>query len=356
MKTSLKKINIAPQATTPLLETIVSLIDNVRRKVAVTVNSELSVLYWHIGKQINESVLKHEKGEYGKTVIKELSDELTKLYGQGFSKRNLHNFVRFNELVPDEQIVHAVSAQLTWTHIRNIIYIEDDLKRDFYTQMCIYERWSVRTLQERIDSMLFERTAISKKPELTIANDLELLKNEKKITPDLVFRDPYFLNMLGLHDTYSEKDLESSILHNLQSFITEMGTDFAFIARQKRITVDNEDYYIDLLFYHRGLRCLVAIDLKLNKFKAAYKGQMELYLRWLERNDMREGENAPVGLILCSEKSPEQINYLLLDNPGQIKVAEYMTQLPNKDLLQEKLQRAIEIASANAEKYEQNIE
>jgi predicted nuclease of restriction endonuclease-like (RecB) superfamily len=338
---------IAPQANNPLLETIVSLIDNARHKLAVTINSELSVLYWHIGKQINESILKYEKGEYGKTVIKELSEELTNLYGQGFSKRNLHNFVKFNELVPDEQIVHTVCAQLTWSHIRTIIYLVDDLNRDFYTQMCIYERWSVRTLQERISSMLFERTAISKKPELTIAGDLELLKNEKKITPDLVFRDPYFLDMLGLHDTYSEKDLESAILYNLQNFITEMGTDFAFVARQKRITIDNDDFYIDLLFYHRGLRCLVVIDLKLDKFRAAYKGQMELYLRWLERNDRREGENAPVGLILCSEKSPEQINYLLLDNPGQIKVAEYMTQLPDKKLLQEKLQRAIEIAREN---------
>jgi predicted nuclease of restriction endonuclease-like (RecB) superfamily len=333
-----------------LLQSIVSLIDNARRKVAVAVNSELTILYWHIGKQINESVLKHEKGEYGKTVIKELSVELTKLYGRGFSETNLYNCVKINDLFPDERIFHTVSGKLTWSHIRNLIYIEDQLKREFYIQMCIYERWSVRTLQERIDSMLFERTAISKKPEQTIINDLELLKTEKKLTPDLVFRDPYLLDFLGLKDTFSEKDLESSILRNLQDFITEMGTDFAFIARQKRITIDNEDYHIDLLFYHRRLRCLVAVDLKLGKFKAAYKGQMELYLRWLEHNDLREGENLPVGLILCSEKSPEQINYLMLDNPGQIKVAEYMTQLPDKKLLERKLQQAIELAKQTNKK------
>jgi len=327
-----------------LLQSIVSLIDNARRKVAVAVNSELTVLYWHIGRQINESVLKHEKGEYGKTVVKELSEELTKLYGSGFSKRNLHNFIRFNELVPDERIVHTLCAQLTWSHIRSMIYIENDLKREFYIQMCIHERWSVRTLQERIDSMLFERTAISKKPEQTIINDLELLKTEKKMTPDLVFRDPYFLDFLGLKDSFSEKDLESSILRNLQNFITEMGTDFAFVARQKRITIDSEDYYIDLLFYHRALRCLVVIDLKLGKFQAGYKGQMELYLRWLERNDLREGENLPVGLILCSEKSPEQINYLFPDNQNQIKVAEYLTLLPDKKLLEQKLRQAIALA------------
>ena len=213
--------------------------------------------------------------------------------------------------------------------------------------MSIHERWSVRTLQERMDSMLFERTAISKKPEETIINDLALLKNEKQISPDLTFRDPYFLDFLGLHDTYSEKDLESSILAQLQNFITEMGSEFAFLARQKRITIDDEDFYIDLLFYHRGLKSLVAIDLKLGKFKAGYKGQMELYLRWLEKNEQKEGENKPIGLILCSEKSPEQINYLMLDNDEQIKVSAYLTQLPEKKLLLEKLEKAIAIAENN---------
>ena len=198
--------------------------------------------------------------------------------------------------------------------------------------------------------MLYERTAISKKPELTIVNELELLKNDKKMTPDLAFRDPYFLDFLGLHDSYSEKDLESAILANLQRFITEMGTEFAFLARQKRIIIDNEDFYIDLLFFHRGLKCLIAIDLKLDKFKAAYKGNMELYLRWLEHNEQLEGENKPIGLILCSEKSSEQINYLMLDNDEHIKVAEYLTVLPNKKILEQKLQKAIELAENSLKK------
>jgi predicted nuclease of restriction endonuclease-like (RecB) superfamily len=195
-----------------------------------------------------------------------------------------------------------------------------------------------------MDSMLFERTAISKKPEQTIVNELKTLETEKKISSDLAFRDPYFLDFLGLHDSYSEKDLESSILAQLQYFITEMGSEFAFLARQKRIIIDNEDFYIDLLFYHRGLKSLVVIDLKLGKFKANYKGQMELYLRWLEKNEQKEGENRPIGLILCSEKSSEQINYLMLDNDEQIKVAEYLTLLPEKKLLLEKLEKAIAIA------------
>jgi len=327
-----------------LLQRIVSLIDNARKNVALAVNSELTLLYWNIGKQINEDILDNSRADYGKNIVSELSEKLTLTYGVGFNKRNLQSFIKFSAVFQDSAILHTLCTKLTWSHFREMIYIEDNLKREFYIQMCIHERWSVRTLQSRIDSMLFERTAISKKPEQTIISDLELINSEKQISPDLTFRDPYFLDFLGLHDSYSENDLESAILSNLQGFITELGTEFAFLARQKRITIDNEDYYIDLLFYHRGLRSLIAIDLKIGKFKAGYKGQMELYLSWLEHNEQKEGENKPVGLILCSEKSPEQIKYLMLDNSDQIKVAEYITKLPDKKLLEQKLIKAIEIA------------
>ena len=333
-----------------LLNSIIGLIDQTRHFVAKTVNQELTLLYWKIGKTINEEILKNDRADYGKKLVKNLSEELSNRYGTGFNKRNLHSFIKLNSIFQDLTIVHTVCAQLSWSHIRTLIYIENNIKREFYIQMSVHERWSVRNLQERIDSMLFERTAISKKPEQTIINDLNSLKNEKQISPDLTFRDPYFLDFLGLHDSYSEKDLESSILAQLQNFITEMGSEFAFLARQKRITIDDEDFYIDLLFYHRGLRRLVAIDLKLGKFKAGYKGQMELYLRWLEKNEQKEGENKPIGLILCSEKSPEQINYLMLDNDEQIKVSAYLTQLPEKKLLLEKLEKAIAIAENNIHK------
>lgn len=327
-----------------LLNSIIGLIDQTRYIVAKTVNQELTLLYWNIGKSINDDILKNDRADYGKKLILNLSDELSNRYGSGFNKRNLHSFIKLNTVFQDITIVHTLCAQLSWSHIRNLIYIENPIKREFYIQMTVHERWSVRTLQERMDSMLFERTAISKKPEQTIVNELKILETEKKISPDLAFRDPYFLDFLGLHDSYSEKDLESSILAQLQYFITEMGSEFAFLARQKRIIIDNEDFYIDLLFYHRGLKSLVVIDLKLGKFKANYKGQMELYLRWLEKNEQKEGENRPIGLILCSEKSSEQINYLMLDNDEQIKVAEYLTLLPEKKLLLEKLEKAIAIA------------
>lgn len=327
-----------------LLNSIVSLIDSTRQNVAKTVNQELTLLYWNIGKIINEDLLHNDRADYGKQIIPELSKKLTHLYGTGYSKRNLQSFVKLSVVFENISILQTVSAKLSWSHLTNIIYIESPLKREFYIQMAVHERWSVRTLQERIDSMLFERTAISKKPEETINKELKGFKKSKQITADLTFRDPYILDFLGLHDSYSEKDLESTILTQLQYFITELGSEFAFLARQKRIIIDNEDFYIDLLFFHRGLKRLVAIDLKIGKFKASYKGQMELYLKWLEVNEQKNGEQKPIGLILCSEKSPEQIKYLMLDNHEQIKVSEYLTQLPEKELLLEKLEKAIQIA------------
>ena len=332
-----------------LLKSIISLIENARKNTAIKINSELTMLYWNIGKKINDGILEKKRADYGKKVLKNLSIELTKRYGKGFTIRNLQFFVKFSELYPEDTIVYSLSTQLTWTHLRYLVHVTDEIKREFYIQMCIHERWSVRTLLDRIDSMLYERTAISKKPEQTILNDLKKLEKEKQITPDLTFRDPYILDFLGLQNSFSEKDLESTILVNLQNFLTELGSDFAFLCRQKRIIIDNEDFYIDLLFYHRSLKRLVAIDLKLGKFKAAYKGQMELYLRWLEKNEMKEEENTPVGLILCSENSPQQIKYLLLDNDEQIKVAEYLTKLPPKKVLKEKLREAILLAKNKIE-------
>ena len=251
--------------------------------------------------------------------------------------------MQFASVFPSREIVASVIRQFTWTHIIALIPIQDELKRSFYMEMCRIEHWSVRTLRQKIDGMLYERTAISKQSDEVINQDLKALKEEDKMSPDLVFRDPYFLDFLGLHDCYSEKDVENAILSEMEKFICEFGTDFGFLARQKRITIDNEDYYIDLLFFHRRLHCLVAIDLKLGEFKAAYKGQMELYLRWLEKHDRVEGENPPIGLILCAGKNQEHIELMHLDE-SNIRVAEYMLQLPEKKLLEEKLSKAVEYA------------
>lgn len=319
------------------------LIEQSRQNVALTVNAEITWLYWQVGKRINDEILGNERAEYGKQIVLTLSKQLVAEFGKGWGEKHLRHCLRFAETFQDEAIVSALRRQLTWTHIKTLIYVDDDLKRAFYTEICKMERWSTRTLEERIDSMLYERTAISKKPEETIINDLALLQTEQKISPELVFRDPYFLDFLGLKDTYSEKDLETAILAQLQSFILEFGNDFAFLARQKRIIIDNDDYYIDLLFYHRKLKRLIAIELKLGKFKHEYKSQLELYLRWLNKHEKQEGENTPLGILLCAEKSDEMVELLELDKAG-IHVATYLTELPPVEWLKAKLQKSIKEA------------
>jgi len=331
-----------------LISDIRSIIKTARHNVAVTVNAGLTLLYWQIGNRIRQDILKEKRADYGEKIISTLSIQLVKEFGNGFSRPNLFRMVRFAEVFPDGKIVSTLSRQLSWSHFVEIIPFKDDLQRDFYAEMCRIERWSVRTLRKKIDGMLYERTAISKKPEKLIEKDLAALREEDRLTPDLVFRDPYFLDFLGLKDTYSEKDLETAILREMESFILELGAGFSFVARQKRITVDNEDYYLDLLFFHRKIKRLIAIELKLGKFKAAHKAQMELYLRWLEKYEKEPGEQTPLGLILCAGKTSEQIELLQLDKSG-IKVAEYMTELPKRELLEQKLHKAVELAQKRLE-------
>ena len=334
------------QPDTIVFDEIKSLIEDSRQQIAINVNTTMTMLYWQIGKRINQEILKDQRAEYGKQIIATLAKQLTTEYGNSFADKNLRRMVQFAQIFPDYEIVVSVIRQLSWTHLLAIIPIEDPLKRQFYIEMCKLEKWSVRTFRERINSMLYERTAISKKPEETIKNELQKLGESSQITPDLVFRDPYFLDFLNLKDTYSEKDLESAIIAELQRFISELGIDFAFLARQKRITIDNRDYYIDLLFYHRRLKSLVAIDLKIGEFDAAYKGEMELYLAYLEKYESIEGENPPIGLILCTGKNPEHIELLQL-NRSNIKVADYFTILPSREILLDKLHKAIAIAQNN---------
>jgi len=329
-------------STSTLINDLLTLIEDSRARTAVAVNAEMTSLYWHIGTRINVDILANKRAEYGKEVIKETSKRLTEMYGSGWSAPHLWRCVKLANVFTEE-ILSALRIELSWTHIRTLMYIDEPLKRNFYIEMCKAEHWNTRVLNGRIKSLLFERTALSKKPEEMIAHDLKLLKDEGQMTPDMVFRDPYFFDYLGLKGAYSERDLESAILVEIQHFITDLGSDFAFLARQKRMTIDNRDYYLDLLFAHRKLRCLVAIELKLDDFEAAYKGQMELYLRWLEKYEMVEGENPPIGLILCSGKSAEHIELMRLEE-SNIRVAEYLTKLPDMKLLESKLKQTIQVA------------
>ena len=329
-----------------LVSDIRSLIDNARKRAAVAVNAELTLLYFHVGQRINQEVLANQRAEYGKQVVSTLARQLTMAYGRGWSLSLLRYCLKAADIYNDSEIRHTVCVEFSWSHIKLFIAIEDGLnplKREFYQEMCKLEHWSVRQLKERIKSMLYERTAISKKPEKTIAKNLKELRNQGEMSPELVFRDPYILDFLGLSDSYSERELESAILHELQRFIIELGTDFAFLARQKRITLDMRDYYIDWVF-----RSHSAIDLKLGEFEAAYKGQMELYLRWLEKYEKVEGENSPIGLILCTGKNQQHIELLELDK-SNIRVADYLTSLPPMNVLKAKLQQSIEAARQHLE-------
>ncbi len=323
-----------------LYEEIRTLVESTRGQVAQAVNSGLVALYWRIGTVIRKNVLGEERAEYGQRIVYTLSIQLTAEYGRGFTDKALFQMIRFSEIFPDRKILHMLCAELSWSHIRRIMYLEDELKRMFYLEMCRVERWSVRVLEEKISSLLFERTAISKKPAKLIKQELKSLRDEGKLSPDMVFRDPYLLGFLGLRDTYAEKDLEQAILREMESFILELGSGFSFVARQKKISVDGEDYFLDLLFYHRTLRRLIAVELKLGKFKPAFKGQMELYLRWLEKYEMQPEEKPPLGLILCAGKSDEQIELLQLEKSG-IRVSQYFTELPPRKLLEKRLHQAI---------------
>ncbi|MGH9854874.1 MAG: PDDEXK nuclease domain-containing protein [Blastocatellia bacterium] len=339
-----KKLQASEKAVAKrLLDDIRAMIEQSRSVVARTVNSTLVMLNWHIGQRIRIDILGEERAEYGERIVESAARQLTAEYGRGYTRQNLFHMIRFVEAFPDKQIVYTLCRQLSWSHFRHLIYLRDELKRDYYAEMCRIERWSVRTLADKIDGMFYERTALSKNTEDLIRKELDALREEDRMSPDLVFRDPYFLDYLDLPKNYSEKDLEDAILRELERFLLELGSDFAFLARQKRISVDEDDFYLDLLFYHRRLRRLVAIELKIGRFKPADAGQMHLYLAWLDRYERQPGEESPLGLILCAEKSVNRIELLKLGEGG-IRVAEYLTELPPREILAARLNQAIRLA------------
>lgn len=334
--------------TGELANDICRLIAKAKAGLAATVNSALTLLYWRIGQRIRTEVLKGMRAGYGEQIVVSLARQLETEHGRGFSSKNLRHMLRFAEAFPDDDIVSTLSRQLAWSHFLEIIYIKDDLKRDFYSEMCRLERWSVRTLRQRVGSMLFERTALSRQPDELIQQELSALRDSDLLSPALVLKDPYILDFLGLQDRHLEKDLEDAILRELENFLLELGAGFTFVARQKRLQIDNDDFYIDLLFYNRRLKRLVAIDLKLDDFRAEHKGQMELYLRWLAKHEQESGEAPPLGIILCTGKKREQIELLELDQSG-IHVAEYLTGLPPRQLLEQKLHEAVMRSKARLE-------
>ena len=342
---------VATVSTQSLIQDLRQIIEQARGHVAATANYALSMMYWRIGKRINTEVLDNQRAEYGKQIVASVARQLREEFGsKGFDEKNIRRMMQFAQVLPDEQIVASVMRQLSWTHILQVLPLKDDLQREFYLTFAASERWSVRQLRKEIDGMLFERTAISGKPDEFIKKELSTLRNDNVMSPDLVFKSPYFLEFTGLKGFYSEKSLEDCLVAHLEQFIIELGNGFSFVARQKRMIIDCEDFYLDLLFYHRRLHRLIAIDLKKGRFKAEYKGQMELYLRWLETHEMEPGEETPLGLLLCTEGSEEQIELLQLDKAG-IKVAQYLTELPPRHVLMQQIQKSLEIAKARFDNY-----
>ena len=330
---------------TELVGDVRRMILEARSTVAAAVNATLTLLYWRIGQRIRTEALRGERAEYGQGIVSALSRQLAAEHGQSFSAKNLLRMIQFAEVFADEKIVVSLIRQLSWTHFIALIPLKDPLKRDFYAEMCRIERWSVRALRAKIDSMLFERTALSRQPEALIRTELDALRDGDRISPDLVFRDPYLLDFLNLHDSYSERDLEAAILRDMEAFLLELGGGFSFVARQKRMVVDGDDHYLDLLFYHRKLHRLVAVELKLGAFKAADKGQMDLYLAWLKRYACESEEESPLGVILCAGKNDQHVELLEPEKDG-IHVASYWTKVLPKAALEKKLREAVRLARA----------
>ncbi|WP_350247758.1 PDDEXK nuclease domain-containing protein (plasmid) [Rhodococcus sp. D-6] len=318
----------AGQAATPddLVERVSSLVLEAREAIASYTNATLTMTYWQVGALIDSEVLGRERAEYGAQIVASLARELTERFGRGFEEKNLRRMIKFAQLYPDAEIVASLARQLSWTHFVTLLPLKSQEARAFYADQVATGRLTVRELKKAIQRKAFERRAIAN-------SQVE----PGTMVPADTFSDPYLLDFLGLHDGYAEADLEAAILRDLEAFLLEVGTGFSFVERQKRMIIDGDDFHLDLLFFSRPLRRLVAVELKIGKFDARHEGQMKLYLKWLNRYERAEGEEAPIGLILCTEASREQVELLEMHKDG-IVVAEYWTALPPKHELEQRLQ------------------
>jgi predicted nuclease of restriction endonuclease-like (RecB) superfamily len=336
----------AGSADAPVSETLHAelraLIAASRQRLAGAVNAELTRLYWAVGQRLATEVLGGERAQYGAQLVDRLGERLVQEFGRGFEAKNLRRMLQFAQAFTQAEIVATLSRQLSWSHVVALLPLKTPEARLHYAQQAAQERWSVRELRAQIERKSFERRLIAgvQTTDLVSLTALAVPTDLAAAPPELVFKDPYFLDFLGLRQGHDEADLEAAILRQLEAFILELGRGFAFVERQKRMVIDGEDLYLDLLFYHRRLRRLVAIELKLGRFKAAHKGQMELYLKWLDKHERQASEEPPIGLILCAESSREQVELLQMHKDG-ITVAEYWTELPPKAELERQLHAAL---------------
>lgn len=312
-----------------LFKELTLLIEQSRLQIASVANSALTLLFWKVGKRISEEALKNERAEYGKQIIISISTQLEANFGRNFTEKNVRRMIQFSDQFPDFEIVVPLARQLSWSHFMILIPLKSAEAKYYYAQKASEGQWGKRELRHQISRKAFERSEIANIQQTQIDESLQH-----------TFKDPYLLDFLGLKNTYLENDLEQAVLRDLETFILELGKGFAFMERQKRMIINGEDFYLDLLFYNRNLRRLVAIELKIGKFEAAFKGQMELYLKWLDKYERQSGEKEPVGLILCAEANKEQVELLEMHKDG-ILVAEYWTEMPPKKELEQKLHQLL---------------
>lgn len=337
-----------PVNVNKLFKDVSELIESTQQQTLQRISQTGVLLYWHIGQRVNHDILDSERAKYGEGIIDALADKLQLKFGTGFGRRVIYRCVQFAKQFPEEQVVVSLSSHLRWSHFVALLNIDNKLKREFYAEMCRIEHWSIIRLKEKINSMLFERTAIAKKPESVIEKEITKLRKTDILKSDFIMQDPIILQFLNNQQFADERSFEDAIVNDIQQFLLSIGAGFTFQERQKVIEIDGDFFKIDLLMYNRQLKCITAIELKMGAFKPADKGQIELYLRWLEKHEMLPGENPPIGIILCAEKSDERVELLQLKNSG-ISVSQFITELPPKKIFEERLHAAIKRAR---ERYE----
>ena len=310
-----------------------------QRKVYATVNFVMVETYWNIGKQINEAQGENERAEYGKGLLKFLSEKLTQEFGKGYTVTNLKYMRQFYNAFPKR---HALRDQLSWTHYRMLLKVENDAARMFYLDECAKSNWSTRQLDRQINSFYYQRL-LSSQDKDSVRNEIQTL--EKGIDAKDIIRDPYVLEFLGLEQTPNlyEKDIEQGLIEHLQKFLLELGRGFSFVSRQQHITFDGEHYYIDLVFYNYILKCFVIIDLKIGKLTHQDIGQMQMYVNYYTRELMNEGDNLPIGIVLCADKSDSVVKYTLPEDNNQIFASKYKLYMPTEEELKSELTREREI-------------
>jgi len=316
-------------------QTIRSTILSARGRAYAAVNYEMVMAYWEIGKAIVEAQDGKERAEYGTALLEYLSENLTKEFGKGYTVRNLRNMRAFYKAFP---IRNALRSELSWTHYRLLLKVEDEAARRFYLDECVKSNWSTRQLERQINSFFYQRLLSSRDKDLVRE---EIQRLEPGIQPQDVIRDPFVLEFLGLRHSSNlyEKDIEQGLIDHMQKFLLELGRGFCFEARQKRISFDGEHFFIDLVFYNYLLKCFVLIDLKSGKISHQDIGQMQMYVNYYTRELMNEGDNPPIGILLCSDKSEAVVKYTLSEDNTQIFASKYQMYLPTEDELKREIQR-----------------